>query len=94
MLISFTFHGPCSDELANAGVVDFDLLGHDTVVIGKGISRAASANDAVAAFADTPKAEYLQDISDYVNSNLSQRDLEVEADGTTHNVFCVIRFTE
>ncbi len=94
MQISFTFYGPCSDELANSGLVDFDPHGNDVVVVGKGITRALAANAAVAEFADTFFSEYLQNVSDYINSRLNPTALEVEADGTTHNVFCVIRFTE
>jgi len=95
MQIAFTFCGPYSNELVrDAGVLDTDLQGHDVVVVGKGNTRALAANDAVAEFANTCKAEYMQDVSDTINTSLSTRDLEVEADGVTHYVFCVLRFTE
>jgi hypothetical protein len=69
------------------------MQGYELIVVGKGVTKAQAANDAVAEFSQTPLAEYLQDVHDTVNSTLPMSALEVEADGVTHHVFCVIRFT-
>ena len=48
-MISINFHGPYSEDLANAGAFDLDMQGYELIVVGKGVTKAQAANDAVAA---------------------------------------------
>ena len=92
MQIEVKFHGPYSADLAEAYNVEVQAPGWDFQYVGKGENKAVAATRAVSALANSPNSEYLSPVLDYVYAQLPIDGLALEADDTTHSVYCVVRF--
>lgn len=93
MLLNVTYYGPVSDELAKAGAIDLSSQGFDYVYIGKGISKAGAAQNALKLFQQGVLGDKFEEAEDFVFDNMPDRYRYLTSDGVLCNDYCIMRVT-
>lgn len=94
MQIDISFQGPASEELFEIGAIDITPGSYDRVYYGKGENRAVAAVRACLAIANCEPESLLAQVLKQAYESLPPEALMQEADGITHDMYCVIKVKE